>query len=57
LKKKELLKIIQSEDCVFVHHGSNHDWYRNPKTEKNQSIPENTEIEDGLTKRIIKKLS
>ncbi|MBI1986949.1 MAG: type II toxin-antitoxin system HicA family toxin [Nitrospinae bacterium] len=57
MKRKELLKIIQSNGCVFVRHGSNHEWYRNPKTGKSQPIPRHTEIEDGLAKRIIKRLS
>jgi len=51
------VKIIQSEGCVFVGHGSNHDWYSNPKTGESQPIARHTEIEDGLAKRIIKRLS
>ena len=43
--------------CVFVRHGSNHDWYKNPKKEKYQPIPRHNEIGEGLAKRIIKKLS
>ena len=57
MKRKELIKIIKSNGCVFVRHGGNHDWYKNPETGKSQSIPRHTEIEDGLAKRIIKRLS
>lgn len=57
MKREELIKIINSIGCIFVRHGSNHDWYKNPKTGKSQPIPRHKEIEDGLAKRIIKRLS
>jgi predicted RNA binding protein YcfA (HicA-like mRNA interferase family) len=57
LKREELLRIINSIGCVFVRHGANHDWYKNPQTSKSQPIPRHKEIEDGLAKRIIKRLS
>jgi len=57
LKREELLRIINSIGCVFVRHGANHDWYKNPQTGKSQPIPRHKEIEDGLAKRIIKRLS
>ena len=31
---------------VFVHHGGNHDWYKNTQSGKCQPIPRHTEIED-----------
>lgn len=57
MKREELIKIITSIGCIFVRYGSNHDWYKNPKTGKSQPIPRHKEIEDGLAKRIIKRLS
>jgi len=57
LKRKKLLKIINSQGCVFVRHGANHDWYQNPQTGKSQPIPRHKEIEENLAKRIIKRLS
>jgi len=57
LKRKELLRIIRSTGGIFVRHGSNHDWYKNPQSGKSQPIARHTEIEDGLAKRIIKRLS
>ncbi|PIP40793.1 addiction module toxin, HicA family [Candidatus Desantisbacteria bacterium CG_4_9_14_3_um_filter_40_11] len=43
--------------CVFVRHGGNRDWYKNPQTDGSQPIPRHKEIEDDLAKRIIKRLS
>jgi len=57
LKRKELLRLIKSNGCVFVRHGGNHDWYKNPESGISQPIARHTEIEDGLAKRIIKRLS
>ncbi|MFH1976738.1 MAG: type II toxin-antitoxin system HicA family toxin [Pseudomonadota bacterium] len=48
MKRKELLKIIVSTGCVFMRHGANHDWYKNPQTGTSQPIPRHTEIEEGL---------
>ncbi|HDH98209.1 MAG TPA: type II toxin-antitoxin system HicA family toxin [Deltaproteobacteria bacterium] len=57
MKRKELLKLIKSKGCVFVRHGGNHDWYRNPQSGVSQPVARHSEIEDGLAKRIIKRLS
>jgi predicted RNA binding protein YcfA (HicA-like mRNA interferase family) len=57
LKRKKLIKTIKANGCVFVRHGGNHDWYKNPHSGKSQPIPRHTEIEDSLAKRIIKRLS
>lgn len=57
MKRKDLIKMIKSKGCIFMRHGGNHDWYMNPQTGKSQPIPRHNEIEDGLSKRIIKRLS
>ena len=36
---------------MFVRHGGNHDWYRNPQSGISQPIARHTEIEDGLAKK------
>jgi predicted RNA binding protein YcfA (HicA-like mRNA interferase family) len=53
LKRKKLIKTIKSNGCVFVRHGGNHDWYKNPHSEKSQPIPRHTEIEDSLARRMM----
>ncbi|OHB87132.1 MAG: addiction module toxin, HicA family [Planctomycetes bacterium RIFCSPHIGHO2_02_FULL_40_12] len=57
MKRKDLIKRIKSIGCIFVRHGGNHDWYKNPQNEKYQPVPRHNEIEEGLAKRIIKRLS
>ncbi|MBN2542092.1 type II toxin-antitoxin system HicA family toxin [bacterium] len=57
MNRKKLIKKIESMGCLFIRHGGNHDWYKNPLSGKSQPIPRHNEIEDGLAKRIIKRLS
>jgi predicted RNA binding protein YcfA (HicA-like mRNA interferase family) len=32
MKRKELIKKLEEFGCIFIRHGSKHDWYQNPKT-------------------------
>ena len=57
MKKRDLIKILEMMGCIFVRHGGNHDWYKNPKTGAQQQIPRHTEINENLAKSIIKKMS
>ncbi len=43
--------------CVFVRHGSKHDWYKNPETNKGCPVPRHNEIKEGTARHIIKILS
>ncbi|MCL2845095.1 MAG: type II toxin-antitoxin system HicA family toxin [Chitinivibrionia bacterium] len=57
MKKNDLIKIITKNGAIFVRHGGNHDWYKNPKTGVGQAIPRHSEINEMLAKCIIKKLA
>jgi predicted RNA binding protein YcfA (HicA-like mRNA interferase family) len=57
MKRRDLIDKLEEMGCVLVRHGSNHDWYTNPKTKKSQPVPRHSEIHEGLAKTIIKKLS
>jgi predicted RNA binding protein YcfA (HicA-like mRNA interferase family) len=57
MKQQELIRKIIELGAVFVRHGGNHDWYRNPMTGACQPIPRHREINELLAKSIIKKLS
>jgi len=57
MKRRDLIKRLEAEGCIFVRHGGNHDWYSNPKTKQSQPIPRHNEINENLAKSIIKKLS
>lgn len=56
MKRRDLIKKIEEMGCVFIRHGSKHDWYHNPKTKKSQPVPRHTEINEYLAKHILKML-
>ncbi len=57
MKRKDLIKQIESMGCSLVRHGAKHDWYFNPVTKKSQPIPRHNEIHEFLARHIIKMLS
>ena len=57
MKRKELIKIITSAGCVLLRHGQRHDLYINPKTGRKQPVPRHNEIDEILSRHIIKELT
>ena len=57
MKRRDLIRELENIGCVFIRHGSKHDWYQNPKTKISQPIPRHREIKEQLAKHIIKMLS
>jgi mRNA interferase HicA len=57
VKRRDLIKKIEENGAVFVRHGGRHDWYQNPETKVCQPVPRHQEINEFLSKSIIKKLS
>jgi len=56
MKRENLIKRLEEMGCIFLRHGSKHDWYHNPKTKASQPIPRHKEINEYLAKHIIKML-
>lgn len=57
MKRKDLIKKIESMGYTLVRHGAKHDWYHNPETKQSQPVPRHNEISDNLAKHIIELLS
>jgi predicted RNA binding protein YcfA (HicA-like mRNA interferase family) len=57
VKRKYLIKKIADAGCILLRHDKCHDFYKNPKTGKKQSIPGHSEINENLAKHIIKELT
>jgi len=57
MKRLDLVRIIERNGAVFIRHGSDHDWYKNPSTGTAEAVPRHREIKDPLAKKIIKRLS
>jgi len=56
MKRKDLIKQIESMGCILVRHGAKHDWYNNPTTKKSQPVPRHNEINENLARHILKML-
>jgi len=57
MKRRELIKTLESMGCTLVRHGGRHDWYTNRSTKQSQPVPRHNEINEYLAKFIIKKLA
>jgi predicted RNA binding protein YcfA (HicA-like mRNA interferase family) len=57
MKRIDLVRIIEQNGAVFIRHGSDHDWYKNPDTGISEAIPRHREIKEPLAKKIIKRFS
>ncbi|MFH0939347.1 MAG: type II toxin-antitoxin system HicA family toxin [Planctomycetota bacterium] len=56
MKRRELLRRLQKEDCVLLRSGGKHDIYVNSKTGKKQPVPRHSEIDEHLAKHILRYL-
>jgi len=57
MKRKDLIRQLESMGCILIRHGAKHDWYTNPSTKLSQPVPRHSEIIENLAKHIIKLLS
>ena len=56
MKRKEFIRQLTKDGCIFLRSGANHDIYINPHTGKKQPIPRHSEIDPSLVKHIRKYL-
>ena len=56
MKRKELLRHVEKNGCVFLREGGRHTVYINRVAKKCSTIPRHSEINDFLAKKICKDL-
>lgn len=56
MKRREVIRHLEDQGCVFVREGANHTVYRNPATGRVSTVPRHTEIADRLVLKICKDL-
>jgi predicted RNA binding protein YcfA (HicA-like mRNA interferase family) len=56
MKRKDLIKELESIGCMLLRHGGKHDWYHNPQTKISQPVPRHKEINEYLARHILKML-
>lgn len=57
MKRKKLIKELESFGCILLRHGANHDIYLNPKNGQKQPVPRHREVDEHLAKHIKKYLA
>ena len=56
MKRKQFVRRLLKDGCVFVRSGANHDIYMNPTTGQKQPVPRHTELDEALARHIRKYL-
>ena len=56
MKRKEAIRFLESQGCVFLREGARHTVFYNPQNNKTSTMPRHTEIDDFLFKKICKDL-
>jgi len=56
MKRKDLLRYILKRKCILVREGGKHSVFYNPLNKRISTIPRHNEIDDYLSKKIIRDL-
>jgi len=56
MKRKDLIKYLLKNGCVFIREGANHSVFFNPLLNRTSTIPRHSEINNFLAKKICKDL-
>ena len=56
MKRRELIRHIESEGACFLREGANHTVYLNPASRKTSTVPRHVEVQDYLARKICKDL-
>jgi len=56
MKRRDLIKRLQSGGCELLRHGAKHDIYHNPSSGASEPVPRHREINEHLARKIIRSL-
>ena len=56
MRRKDLIKHLLKNGCVFIREGARHSVFFNPLIRKSSTVPRHTEIDNFLTKKICRDL-
>jgi len=57
MKRRDLLRELVAQGCVFVREGGSHEVWRNPRTNRNIIVPRHVEINALTASKILKEAS
>ena len=56
MKRKDLIRHLRKNRCIFIREGARHSVFFNPLIQKSSTIPRHTEIDNFLAKKICRDL-
>jgi predicted RNA binding protein YcfA (HicA-like mRNA interferase family) len=56
MKRRDLIKYVESHGCVLLREGSRHSIYHNPANNLTAPVPRHAEIADLLARKICRQL-
>jgi mRNA interferase HicA len=56
MKRRDLIRHLQSFGCELLREGGRHSWWHNPTQGKRSAIPRHREINDHLARKICRDL-
>lgn len=56
MKRKDLIKHLRKNSCIFIREGARHSVFFNSLIKKSSTVPRHTEIDNFLVKKICQDL-
>ena len=56
MKRKDLIRYLLKNGCIFIREGANHSVFFNPLLNKTSTVPRHSEVNDFLAKKICRDL-
>jgi len=56
MKRKDLIRYLLKQGCIFVREGARHSVFFNSLVKKSSTVPRHNEIDDFLAKKICRDL-
>jgi len=56
MKRRDLVRHLESKECTFLREGGNHTVYENQVNRRKSTVPRHTEVPNNLVKKICRDL-
>lgn len=56
MKRKELIRHLEKQGCLWLREGGSHTVYFNPENKKTSTVPRHNEVNDFLSRKICRDL-
>ncbi len=52
MKRRDLIRHLESHGCELLREGGSHSWWHNPSQKKRSAVPRHREVNDHLARKI-----